>query len=172
MNDAGYARWANTEWWTEGYERLWLGRSVKSEDDTPAASTESQPSNETRSPTEIQKSVVYLTADATDELTELKVDETYIIGGLCDHNRYKVCSCSSMSLRYLCFHFDFDYSILIARSSQEQCLKKANSQPHQVRTARLPIGTYLAALPTRKVLTVNQVRAYNYLVSSLKCALL
>ena len=26
-----------------------------------------------------------------------------------------------------------------------------------IRTARLPIGTYLAEMPTRKVLTVNQV---------------
>jgi len=34
-------------------------------------------------------SFVYLTADAEDELTEVKSHETYIIGGICDHNRYK-----------------------------------------------------------------------------------
>jgi tRNA (guanine9-N1)-methyltransferase len=34
---------------------------------------------------------VYLTADSDQELSELSTDETYIIGGLCDHNRYKVC---------------------------------------------------------------------------------
>lgn len=38
-----------------------------------------------------QSSVVYLTADSEVELSELKEDETYIIGGICDHNRYKVC---------------------------------------------------------------------------------
>ena len=31
-----------------------------------------------------------------------------------------------------------------------------------IRTARLPIGTYLANLPTRKVLTVNQVSFVSY----------
>lgn len=35
-------------------------------------------------------SVIYLTADSQDELTELKEGETYIIGGIVDHNRYKV----------------------------------------------------------------------------------
>lgn len=35
------------------------------------------------------------------------------------------------------------------------CQNKA--QTLNIRTARLPIGTYLAELPTRKVLTVNQV---------------
>lgn len=37
---------------------------------------------------------------------------------------------------------------------QNLCLKKAEIS--QVHTARLPIGTYLAELKTRKVLTVNQ----------------
>lgn len=36
-----------------------------------------------------QESVVYLTADAEDELLELKEGETYIIGGIVDRNRYK-----------------------------------------------------------------------------------
>ncbi|KAL1734395.1 guanine-1-methyltransferase-domain-containing protein [Schizophyllum commune] len=70
--------------------------------------------------------VVYLTADSEVELSELKEDETYIIGGICDHNRYK-----------------------------NLCLNKAKETG--IRTARLPIGRYLAHMPTRKVLTVNQV---------------
>lgn len=38
---------------------------------------------------------------------------------------------------------------------QNLCFNKANESG--IRTARLPIGRYLASLPTRKVLTVNQV---------------
>ncbi|KAF8607675.1 hypothetical protein BDV93DRAFT_603464 [Ceratobasidium sp. AG-I] len=73
-----------------------------------------------------QESVVYLTADAEDELLELKEGETYIIGGIVDRNRYK-----------------------------NLCANKARDL--NVRSARLPIGRYLADMPTRKVLTVNQV---------------
>ncbi|KAG8700336.1 tRNA (guanine(9)-N(1))-methyltransferase [Ceratobasidium sp. 394] len=36
-----------------------------------------------------RESVVYLTADAEDELLELQEGETYIIGGIVDRNRYK-----------------------------------------------------------------------------------
>ncbi|KAJ7693822.1 guanine-1-methyltransferase-domain-containing protein [Mycena rosella] len=101
MSDAGYTRWVNSEWWSEGYERLWA--------EDPA----------------VKQTVVYLTADSDDELTELKPDETYVIGGICDHNRLK-----------------------------NECLNKAEASG--IRTARLPIGTYLSELRTRKVLTVNQ----------------
>jgi hypothetical protein len=34
--------------------------------------------------------LVYLSADAEEELETLKEDEVYIIGGIVDHNRYKV----------------------------------------------------------------------------------
>ncbi|KNZ76052.1 tRNA (guanine-N(1)-)-methyltransferase [Termitomyces sp. J132] len=103
MNDAGYKRWTNTEWWPESYERLTVGSQEN-----------------------IRHNIIYLTADSEEELTELKPEETYIIGGICDHNRYK-----------------------------NLCLKRAKESG--IRTARLPIGRYLASLPTRKVLTVNQV---------------
>ncbi|KAF8897906.1 guanine-1-methyltransferase-domain-containing protein, partial [Infundibulicybe gibba] len=102
MSDAGYKRWTHTEWWHDGYDRLW------------------------KEDPDVRESVVYLTADADEELAELDPGTTYIIGGICDHNRYK-----------------------------NLCLNKARDGP--IRAARLPIGRYLAALSTRKVLTVNQV---------------
>ncbi|KAI0326714.1 hypothetical protein GY45DRAFT_1328584 [Cubamyces sp. BRFM 1775] len=144
-NNAAYKRWVGAEWWTEGYERLWRakeGDDKQSEDQTQertphegegdATTLEGANAGQTRRRSKArepsraaQDSVVYLTADADDELTELKEGETYIIGGIVDHNRYK-----------------------------NLCLNK--SKEHQIRSARLPIGTYLAEMRTRKVLTVNQ----------------
>jgi tRNA (guanine9-N1)-methyltransferase len=130
INDAAYRRWSSTEWWEDEYDRLWASpapsgsrrgdlEGEKQEVKEPEGTTDSQG-------LEIKKNVVYLTADADEELEELKEDETYIIGGICDHNRYK-----------------------------NLCLDKARDSG--IRAARLPIGRYLAAFPTRKVLTVNQV---------------
>ena len=69
-----YKRWQHVEFWEEGYDRLWDGQS-RGRDSTQTCTRES---------------VVYLTGDADEELQELKEGETYIIGGICDHNRYKV----------------------------------------------------------------------------------
>ncbi|KAF9037825.1 hypothetical protein BDZ89DRAFT_1129770 [Hymenopellis radicata] len=124
--DAAHTRWTNTEWWEEDYHKLWS---------TPSDS---------RSSDEIKQKVVYLTADTQDELTELRSDEIYIIGGLVDHNRYKVSS-----------SFVDDFNGLVPTLRQNLCFDKA--QESGVRTARLPIGRYLSNMPTRKVLTVNQV---------------
>jgi len=71
IGDAGYKRWTGVEWWTEPYEKLW---------DPPNG----------HAPVD-RGTIVYLTADSDVELTELKEGETYIIGGIVDHNRYKVC---------------------------------------------------------------------------------
>lgn len=100
MSDAAYKRWVNTEWWDEGYERLWL---TKPEGGAPHFITESdldkgipqqpltlknEPGTETQAA--LHQNVIYLTADSEEELIELKPEEIYIIGGICDHNRYKV----------------------------------------------------------------------------------
>ncbi|WOO80969.1 tRNA (guanine(9)-N1)-methyltransferase [Vanrija pseudolonga] len=75
--------------------------------------------------------LVYLSADADEELTTLAEDEVYVLGGIVDRNRHKML-----------------------------CQNKADKL--NIRTARLPIGTFIENLPTRKVLTVNQV--YSILV--------
>ncbi|TFK72059.1 hypothetical protein BDN72DRAFT_390029 [Pluteus cervinus] len=141
MSDAGYKRWTDTEWWTEGYEKLWLTPPTTSSTSSQTGGTSDPAQNRAtssvlvdgstsgshRSPSDDGKNtIIYLTADSDEELSELKEDEIYIIGGICDHNRYK-----------------------------NLCLNKAKESG--IRSARLPIGRYLASLPTRKVLTVNQV---------------
>jgi len=138
MSDAAYKRWVNTEWWHEGYERLWQAQGVpksiiendpyvKPDNENPGekATLDDKPSD-SEPQIVIQHDVIYLTADSEEELTDLKPEEIYIIGGICDHNRHK-----------------------------NLCLNKAKESG--IRTARLPIGRYLTSLPTRKVLTVNQV---------------
>ena len=36
-----------------------------------------------------KEKIVYLTADAEEEITEIEEDKVYVIGGLVDHNRIK-----------------------------------------------------------------------------------
>ena len=104
QNDAGYKRWTGTEWWSESYDRLWsqdsvgsaLGEGGSSEgaasEEDCAEDNENDDHPEKLLATPVSRDrVVYLTADSTEVLEELKEGETYVIGGLCDHNRYKVC---------------------------------------------------------------------------------
>ena len=78
LGDAGYKRWTGVEWWTDSYEKLWEPLDRRTAVD--------------------RGTVVYLTADSDVELTELKEGETYIIGGIVDHNRYKVCEAPGVHL--------------------------------------------------------------------------
>ena len=61
---------------------------------SPAVDLSSTP---LRNPFEGQE-YVYLSADAEDELETLQENETYIIGGIVDRNRYKVCPCQQISV--------------------------------------------------------------------------
>ena len=108
MGDAGYKRWTNAKWWSENYSRLWENEDIpqldtetvplrstdeEKEDPSVSATTSSKGTqaypNIIRNNT-LKSTVVYLTADSEEEISELRPDETYIIGGICDHNRYKV----------------------------------------------------------------------------------
>lgn len=130
MNNAAYKRWTGTEWWLESYERLWTPLEAGITDN---AGRDSQTA---------QEDVIYLTADSDEELLELKEGQTYIIGGICDHNRYKVSA-------------TYTNRTLSNRGLKNLCRNKAADS--KIRTARLPIGRFLASLTTRKILTVNQV---------------
>jgi tRNA (guanine9-N1)-methyltransferase len=102
--DGGYARWDGCDWWEQGYEDLWRPSTPPSHDAAPGADEDQSaagpsesaaghsdpPQDEDGRSRTPQTSIVYLTADSPDELTELRPDETYIIGGIVDRNRYKV----------------------------------------------------------------------------------
>lgn len=100
LSNASYKRWTGTEWWTEGYDRLWLDDGDRVSQAELNGADRQEPNDETDKATgsavsRCQKSeIVYLTADSSEELSELRENETYIIGGICDHNRYKVGSIS------------------------------------------------------------------------------
>jgi tRNA (guanine9-N1)-methyltransferase len=103
LNDAGYKRWVGTEWWAEGYETLWVqssagsapgdgesSRGTATEEDCAEGDEDGNDPEKLLATPVSRDRVVYLTADSTEVLEELKEGETYVIGGLCDHNRYKV----------------------------------------------------------------------------------
>lgn len=100
MNDASYRRWSNTEWWEEGYEFIWTQSSPCSSDQLPNEPTVPADCDGSAGTGDPRKSVVYLTADSEHEILELKEGETYVIGGICDRNRYKVgCTISYLYAR-------------------------------------------------------------------------
>lgn len=94
--------------------------------DTPSDVPSTAALSDPRIPFPASRQLVYLSADADEELSTLSEHEVYIIGGIVDRNRHK-----------------------------NLCQNKAEELG--IRTARLPIGTFIDNLPTRKVLTVNQV---------------
>ncbi|KIM25865.1 hypothetical protein M408DRAFT_201150 [Serendipita vermifera MAFF 305830] len=125
---ATYQNWKSVEWWEEGYNLLWENLAPAGTDEMTLGREYTCPVTSVAKPrtSTPKENVVYLTADSDVELMELNPEDTYIIGGIVDKNRYKAL-----------------------------CENKARAQ--SIRTARLPIGIYLKELPTRKVLTVNQV---------------
>lgn len=161
-NHSAYKRWVGAEWWSEGYEQLWEGGEVGAPSPAEGAEGESaeksgraakrtkkqQPSRAARD------TVIYLTADADDELTELKEGETYIIGGIVDHNRYKVSvyttrvtKCNLCSPASHCSLLDFQVfsqdSVLMTHCITESVSRKVQGTPSPLRTASnwdIPLG--------------------------------
>lgn len=78
MSDGAYTRWKDVFWLEKGYEDI----CKEGDDENEMLQIEAL--------TMCKEKLVYLTADASETLSELKVDDIYILGGICDHNRYKV----------------------------------------------------------------------------------
>ncbi|BEJ18066.1 hypothetical protein CspHIS471_0703430 [Cutaneotrichosporon sp. HIS471] len=136
MARAQWHRWNRMFFWAGGVDalstRMVEEREKEVTEEMPVKSkpTCDVPSSEDLSdphlPFPASRQLVYLSADAEEELSTLSEGEVYIIGGIVDRNRHK-----------------------------NLCQGKAEGLG--IRTARLPIGSFIENLPTRKVLTVNQV---------------
>jgi tRNA (guanine9-N1)-methyltransferase len=78
-----HTRWEDVTWYEHGYEQLW---PQTKENDADSSTPDNGPGSEVYE----RDKFVYLTADSTCELEEFKEGEIYILGGIVDHNRYKV----------------------------------------------------------------------------------
>ena len=94
-----YQNWKGVEWWEEGYDALWKPSQAPTAQKGTELRGDALAEEEfvcpvtgtTRPRTKSSKEgVVYLTADSDVELLELSPEETYVIGGIVDKNRYKV----------------------------------------------------------------------------------
>ncbi|OCF75178.1 hypothetical protein I204_04029 [Kwoniella mangroviensis CBS 8886] len=153
MIDRNWDRWSRSHWWKEdvGVLHSMLSSDEESKrqdkigmqiDNIPDQETETEDKSDQDKSSQLQShltgpilppgltankhTLIYLSADAEEELETLDESHIYIIGGIVDRNRYK-----------------------------NLCQNKAEKLG--IRTARLPIGKFIDNLPTRKVLTVNQV---------------
>lgn len=159
-----YQNWKGVEWWEEGYEQLW------------------QPTSSSIAPTSIVSSTSLgedeQMTDATNQgqgISDSPGEHTYT----CPVTKTpkKRTTCTKEKVVYLTadsneelLELDPDATYIIGgivdkNRYKSLCENKAKEQG--VRTARLPIGIYLKELPTRKVLTVNQV--FDILVKWVEC---
>lgn len=146
-----YLRWKGLQVYEKPILDLWSDNRATSAqvdvtENEAEASTSTQNDSETprREPSIRKEDVIYLTADSKNVLQTLDEGKTYIVGGIVDHNKYKV---RVYRLGSLIQHS------LIANSLQNLCLGVA--QDLSIGHAALPISQYID-LATRKVLTVNQ----------------
>lgn len=146
LGDASYIRWSGVQWWTESYEQLPI--SPINANSAPFEASQSSQFN--------KKAIIYLTADAEDELSELKEGQVYIIGGIVRalavaHALAHPCRWITTATKYVKIVKAHEVFHLM----QNLCQNKAQTQG--IQTAKLPIGRYVTNMSSRKVLTVNQV---------------
>jgi len=102
-----------------------------------------------------KEQLVYLSSEGTDTLLALDPSKVYVIGGLVDHNRFKVLS--SMHHR-ACAIAHLDGVLTCTGVIDRICsqgLTHRQATERGIATVKLPIGEYLQG-DSRKVLTVNQ----------------
>lgn len=139
MENFNWHKWSRCHWWEQGLETL------KSQLDDPSTSilsaqpvvsdkAQDKAGIDTQSllsrltgpqvPVDLQAGkhkLVYLSADAEDELLSLSEDEIYIIGGIVDRNRHKA-------------------SLIVAFMSWTHLIIAIEFMPGESRTTRYPYG--------------------------------
>ncbi|KAG8984052.1 tRNA (guanine(9)-N(1))-methyltransferase [Tulasnella sp. 427] len=125
--DRSYLRWRNVDWWEEGYEFLWEEERVAAPGSEPAIFLER--------------------SNLRPWVKEHKAEKGSVVYLTAD---------SENELAELKEGETYIIGGIVDRNRYKNlCKNKAAAQG--IRTGKLPIGTYLADMPSRKVLTVNQV---------------
>ncbi|PVG03531.1 hypothetical protein CPB86DRAFT_779247 [Serendipita vermifera] len=142
-----YQNWRGVEWWEEGYEELWADATTiatastsvpqdTTEEEGPIIDGESSLSTRTYT-CPVTNTLKPRTSSSKDKVVYLTADSDFELSELDPTETYII------------------GGIVDKNRYKALCADKAQGQG--IRTARLPIGVYLKELPTRKVLTVNQV---------------
>ncbi|KAF9057861.1 guanine-1-methyltransferase-domain-containing protein [Panaeolus papilionaceus] len=153
LGEASYKRWASTTWWTSGYEQLWIAEESNNVPTVPtldlpeAVATPENNDASASIPTSKIESKSDIHTYPRDKIVYLTADTDEELTELLPDEIYII------------------GGIVDHNRYKNLCFSKAKESG--VRTACLPIGRFLASLPTRKVLTVNQV--FEILVKWVEC---
>ncbi|KAK4050414.1 tRNA (guanine(9)-N(1))-methyltransferase [Microbotryomycetes sp. JL201] len=139
LQDKAHEAWRNVEWWTDGYEHLW-----QHELSTHGNATSGEDANQPGS-TFNSMSFVEIGVKKGQRRSQCPKDSVVYLTG----DSPNVLSSLEAGKTYVLG------GIVDRNRYKKLCLDKADRQG--ISHAQLPIGQYLPDLPTRKVLTVNQV---------------
>ncbi|KAK4049630.1 tRNA (guanine(9)-N(1))-methyltransferase [Microbotryomycetes sp. JL221] len=137
LPDKAHESWRHVEWWHEGYEQLWRDENnqLRQQTDVSAASNSSDTSREVV--TVGHKRGQPRSKCDKSSIVYLTGDSPNILASIEEGKTYVL------------------GGIVDRNRYKKLCFDKAEAQG--IQHAQLPIGQYLPDLPTRKVLTVNQV---------------
>lgn len=150
--DKPHEAWKGVEWWEEGYEELWAEPTPSSAETVPPptaeASTAADDTSTTSAPPATSTSIPPVSLGVFAGQPRSRVPKSSIIYLTGDSPN--VLTTLEEGKTYILG------GIVDRNRYKKLCFDKAEA--HGIQHAQLPIGQYMPDMPTRKVLTVNQVR--------------